>query len=149
MRKLMTGAMRRSRHAAAQLLQPIYPELRLSDLKRRRIWARTSGSSPPTLSDIAQVEQAVAGVEGIVHLGGYSVEGPWETILQANIVGTYNLFEAARRHGVKRVVFASTNHVVGFYPRMKRIGTDVVLAARHALWPEQAVRRGRRLALCL
>ncbi|HEY1383205.1 MAG TPA: NAD(P)-dependent oxidoreductase, partial [Dongiaceae bacterium] len=44
-----------------------------------------------------------------------------------NIEGTYNLFEAARRKGVKRVVFASTNHVVGFYPRDRRIGTDVTL----------------------
>jgi uronate dehydrogenase len=42
-----------------------------------------------------------------------------------NIVGTYNLFEAARRKGVKRVVFASSNHVVGFYPRDQRIGVEV------------------------
>ena len=64
------------------------------------------------------------GVEGIVHLGGFSVEGPWETILNANIVGCYNLFEAARRAGVKRVVFASSNHAVGFYPRQRKIGVD-------------------------
>ena len=73
---------------------------------------------------MAEVERAVAGVDGIVHLGGFSVEGPWDTILQANIVGCYNLFEAARRHGVERVVFASSNHVVGFYPRQRRIGVD-------------------------
>ena len=59
-----------------------------------------------------------------MHLGGHSVEGPWETILGANIVGCYNLFEAARRHGVARVVFASSNHAVGFYPRNRRIGID-------------------------
>ena len=66
-------------------------------------------------------------MEGIVHLGGHSVEGPWETILQSNIVGCYNLFEAARRKGVKRIVFASSNHAVGFYPRHRRIGTDVTV----------------------
>ena len=73
---------------------------------------------------MADVERAVAGVDGIVHLGGFSVEGPWDTILQANIVGCYNLFEAARLHRVERVVFASSNHVVGFYPRQRRIGVD-------------------------
>ena len=56
-----------------------------------------------------------------------SVEGPWETILQSNIIGCYNLFEAARRKGVKRVVFASSNHAVGFYPRYHRIGIDVTV----------------------
>ena len=48
----------------------------------------------------------------------------WDTILEANIVGCYNLFEAARRHGVERVVFASSNHAVGFYPRRRRIGVE-------------------------
>src|SRR5207342_2400745 len=76
------------------------------------------------LASLAEVERAVAGVDGIVHLGGFSVEGPWDTILQANIIGCYNLFEAARRQGVRRVVFASSNHVVGFYPRQRRIGVD-------------------------
>ena len=51
----------------------------------------------------------------MVHLGGVSTEQPFEPILQANIVGVYNLYEAARQHGVKRIVFASSNHVTGFY----------------------------------
>jgi uronate dehydrogenase len=64
-------------------------------------------------------------MDAIIHFGAFSVEGPWDTILGANIVGTYNLFEAAKRQGVKRVVFASSNHVVGFYPRDQRINTEV------------------------
>jgi uronate dehydrogenase len=56
-----------------------------------------------------------------------SVEGPWETILQSNIIGCRNQFEAARRKGVKRVVFASSNHAIGFYPRYHRIGVDVTV----------------------
>ena len=67
------------------------------------------------LQDAAAVHALVAGVQAIVHLGGVSVEGPFEPILQANIVGAWNLYEAARKHGVKRVVFASSNHVTGFY----------------------------------
>ena len=67
------------------------------------------------LENGAAVHALVAGVDAIVHLGGVSVEGPFEPILQANIVGVHNLYEAARKHGVRRVVFASSNHVTGFY----------------------------------
>ena len=67
------------------------------------------------LQDGAAVHALVAGVEAIVHLGGVSVEGPFEPILQANIVGAWNLYEAARKHGTRRIVFASSNHVTGFY----------------------------------
>ena len=63
----------------------------------------------------AAVRALLDGVDAVVHLGGVSVEGPFEPILQANIVGTYNLYEAARIHGVRRIVFASSNHVTGFY----------------------------------
>ena len=69
------------------------------------------------LSNLEATQNAVAGVEGIIHLGGYSVEGDWGTILNANIIGAYNLFDAARIDGVKRIVFASSNHAVGFYKR--------------------------------
>src|SRR3546814_4348894 len=50
----------------------------------------------------------------------------WETILNANIIGCYNLFEAARKQGVKRVVFASSNHVMGFHQRTTKIGVEAV-----------------------
>jgi uronate dehydrogenase len=59
--------------------------------------------------------QLVEGVNAIVHLGGVSTEQPWEPILAANIMGMVNLYEAARKHGVPRIVFASSNHVMGFY----------------------------------
>ena len=51
--------------------------------------------------------QLVDGVDAIVHLGGISVDAPFDDLVGANITGTYNLYEAARKHGVKRVVFAS------------------------------------------
>ena len=71
------------------------------------------------------------GVDAVVHLGGISVEGPFEPILQANIVGVYNLYEAARRHGVERIVFASSNHVTGFYRQ-----DEVIDAARRRCGPD-------------
>ncbi|HEX7888744.1 MAG TPA: NAD(P)-dependent oxidoreductase [Ramlibacter sp.] len=67
------------------------------------------------LEDRAAVHELLAGIDAVVHLGGISTEQPFDAILQANIVGVYNLYEAARRHGVKRIVFASSNHVTGYY----------------------------------
>ncbi len=103
-----------------------YGALRLTDLNAPGDLRDGETFVAADLSDLAAVEQVCSGVDGIVHMGGFSVEGPWDTILNANIIGTYNLFEAARRQGVKRVVFASSNHAVGFYPRATRIPPDVI-----------------------
>jgi len=75
-------------------------------------------------ADISKMSHALRitkGADAIVHLGGYSVEGPWEGILNANIIGCYNVFEAARRNGVKRILFPTSNHAVGFYRRDQTI----------------------------
>jgi uronate dehydrogenase len=124
-RILMTGAAGGIGTSLRKLLPPIYPDLVLSDLKAPADLGRGEMFKAAELSDPAQVEAICEGVDGILHFGGYSVEGPWDDILQSNIIGGYNLFEAARKQGVKRVVFASSNHAVGFYPRHHRIGTDV------------------------
>jgi uronate dehydrogenase len=124
-RVLITGAAGGIGRRLRLLLRGAYPMIRLSD--RVSVGALAPGESEivADLADTAQVEQAVDGVEGIVHLGGISGEDDWPNILESNIIGTYNLFEAARRHGVKRVVFASSNHAVGFYRRRRRIGTEL------------------------
>jgi uronate dehydrogenase len=70
---------------------------------------------PCDLADAAKVLQLLSGADAVVHLGGVAVEGPFEPILQANIRGVQHLYEAARRCGVKRIVFASSNHVTGCY----------------------------------
>lgn len=67
------------------------------------------------LEDKAAVHALVAGIDAIVHLGGVSTEQPFDVVMPANIVGMYNLYEAARAHQVRRVLFASSNHVTGFY----------------------------------
>jgi uronate dehydrogenase len=123
-RVLVTGAAGDIGTRLRRLLADVYPEIRWSDVRKPADLRPHEGFVTADLKDMQAVEKAVAGVEGIVHLGGFSVEGPWETILGSNIVGCYNLFEAARRHGVKRVVFASSNHAVGFYPRSRRIGVE-------------------------
>lgn len=68
------------------------------------------------LADKAAVAALANEVDAIVHLGGISVERPFEEILEANIRGTFHIYEAARQHAIKRIVFASSNHVTGFYP---------------------------------
>src|SRR5713101_2525938 len=124
-RILMTGAAGGIGTALRKLLPPIYPDLLLSDLKAPADLGASEKFKAAELSDPAQVEAICEGIDGVLHFGGYSVEGPWDNILQSNIIGCYNLFEAARKKGVKRVVFASSNHAVGFYPRHHHIGTDV------------------------
>jgi uronate dehydrogenase len=124
---LVTGASGGVGTRLRKLLKGVYPQIRWSDLRAPADLTKDEEFVAADLSDLNAVEKAVDGVQGIVHLGGYSIEGPWETILQSNIVGTYNLFEAARKKRVERVVFASSNHTVGFYPRRRRIGTDVTL----------------------
>ena len=122
---LLTGAAGDVGGRLRRTLQSHYPRLRLSDIKRPADLAADETFMPADLARIEEVEQILDGVDGIIHLGGISGEAAWETILSANIIGCYNLFEAARRKGVARVVFASSNHAVGFYPRHTRIGVDV------------------------
>ncbi|WP_339038281.1 NAD(P)-dependent oxidoreductase [Bradyrhizobium symbiodeficiens] len=124
-RILMTGASGGIGTRLRKLLPPIYPDLVLSDIKPPADLGANEQFKAADLADLAQCEAICEGVDGIIHFGGYSVEGSWDHILQANIIGGYNLFEAAYRKGVKRVVFASSNHAVGFYPRHHKIGTDV------------------------
>jgi uronate dehydrogenase len=68
------------------------------------------------VTSAADLDAALPGVDAIVHLAGQPTEAPWPVIRDANIEGTFQLFEAARRAGVRRVVYASSNHAVGFTP---------------------------------
>ena len=95
--------------------------LRLSDIKPVANLGANEEFMPADISVMEQVTPLMRGVDAIVHLGGFSVEGPWEAIHQANIVGCYNVFEAARAQGVKRILFATSNHAVGFYRRDETI----------------------------
>jgi uronate dehydrogenase len=124
-RVLVTGAAGGIGGYLRRLLPPIYPEVVLSDIKQPSDLGGNERFVRADLTRPEEVAKACEGVDGIVHLGGQSTEAPWETILNANIIGTYNLFEAARQAGVKRVIFATSNHAVGFYPRSTTIGPDV------------------------
>ena len=64
-------------------------------------------------------------VDMVIHMGGQSVEGSWDDVLNANIVGFYNMYEGCRKNGVKRLVWGSSNHAIGFYPRTQVLDASV------------------------
>src|SRR4051812_22436629 len=113
---LVTGAAGGIGTRLRKLMKGAYPNIRWSDHSEPKDRAPDENFVKADLSIMSDVERMVEGVDGIVHMGGFSVEGPWDAILSANIVGTYNLFEAARRAKVQRIVYASSNHAVGFFP---------------------------------
>jgi len=121
-RLLLTGAAGGLGKVLRESLKPYAKVLRLSDIAEM---APATGSHEEVqicdLADKAAVHQLVEGVDAILHFGGVSVERPFEEILGPNISGIFHIYEAARRHGVKRVIFASSNHVIGFYKQDQTI----------------------------
>ncbi len=71
------------------------------------------------------LDRAMIGVEAVVHFAGQPTEAPWPVIREANIEGTFQVFEAARRAGVRRIVYASSNHAVGFTPVTENLRADI------------------------
>ena len=77
------------------------------------------------LGDRDAVTAMVDGCDGIVHMGGQSVEAPWAPIRNANIDGVFNLYEAARLSSTRpRILFASSNHAIGFHKQTTRLDAD-------------------------
>ena len=125
-RILITGAAGKIGSTLREGLRGRYPVLRLSDIGQLGPARDGEEIAPADLTDLASVEDAMKGVDCVVHLGAIPGEDAWEKILPNNIVGTWNLFEAARRQGVRRVVYASSHHAVGFYRRARVIDSSVV-----------------------
>lgn len=99
---------------------------RLRDSYALRLMYHRNVPAEPPVSDfvmantsrINEIVAAMEGMDSVVHMAADPhTRGPWESMLENNIIGTYNVFEAARQAGVKRIVFASTNHVMGMYDR--------------------------------
>ena len=125
-RILITGAAGKIGHTLREGLRGRYPKIRLSDIAPLGSAREGEEIAPADLTDLAAVEAAMRGVDCVVHLGAIPGEDTWDKILPANVVGTWNVFEAARRQGVRRVVYASSHHAVGFYRRDRDIDQTVV-----------------------
>lgn len=79
-------------------------------------------------ADLANMDDMMRVIEGadmVVHMGAFVDEGPFEKLLGPNFIGSYNVWEAAHKHGVRRVIYASSIHAVGMYPKTEFIDTEV------------------------
>ena len=124
MRILLTGATGGIAEMIRPMLRDRYGEIVLSGRKDAPPLEEGESYRSADLSDADAVRAACEGIDGIIHLGGKSTEGDWDVVRSANITGHYNVYEGARQAGVRRIVFASSVHAIGFYPRHRRIGID-------------------------
>lgn len=120
-RILLTGACGRLGSQLRTGLAGSAEVLRLTDIRDPGAAGPGEEVAIADLSDPAAVRPLMDGVDLVLHFGAVMVRQPWDSVLQANIIGSYNVFEAARAAGVKRIVYASSSHAIGMY------GCDQVL----------------------
>jgi uronate dehydrogenase len=114
-RLLLTGAAGGLGSAMRSRLKGMAECVRVSDIVDLGQLATHEEGVICDLGDRGAVDRLVEGCDGIIHLGGISVEDKFSKIMNANLLGLYNLYEAARANGMPRILFASSNHTIGFY----------------------------------
>jgi uronate dehydrogenase len=118
---LVTGA---SGHLGGMLFESLanlgYKDIIGTDLKKKNI-RKNQKFILADLKNLKATTKMTKGVHAIVHFGAIPIEDTQLNILQNNIIGTYNLFEAARINKVRRVIFASSNHAIGFHRRTTKL----------------------------
>ena len=115
-RLLLTGASGGLGRVLRPFLATQCGTLRVSDLRAPEAAQPNEESVACDVGDRAAVLELCRDVDAIVHFGGVSIEDSFDRILHANLLGTFNVFEAARRLGIRRIVYASSSQVTGFYP---------------------------------
>ena len=120
-RLLITGAAGGLGSMVRRELTHLAPKIRLSDQVDLGVAADHEELVICNLTDKDAVDELVAGCDGIVHFGGRSIKDTWEIIRDSNMEGVFNLYEAARKHGHPRIVFASSNHVTGYHPQTEKL----------------------------
>jgi uronate dehydrogenase len=123
-RLLVTGAAGRIGSALRAGLRGRFERLRLADVRELGPAGPGEELARLDLADFRTVVDAMERVDGVVHLAAVPTEESFEQLLRNNLTAAYNVFEAARLQGVRRVVFASTSHVTGFYPLDRRVSPD-------------------------
>ncbi|CAN7760285.1 NAD-dependent epimerase/dehydratase family protein [Caballeronia sp. LjRoot31] len=101
--------------------------VRVSDIASLGEVAVHEEASVVDLADEHAVHTLLEGVDAVIHLGGISVDAPFNDLLEANIRGLYNLYSVAQKQGVKRIVYASSNHAVGFHAVTSVVDIDAPL----------------------
>lgn len=120
---LITGAAGRLGRELRRGLAPLARRLRLADVVPLTDLAPHEQAVTFDLADEAAVLAACEGVDVIVHFGGAPLERPWDEVLNSNIRGSYHIYEAARKQGVGRVIYASSVHAIGYHRLEDQIDT--------------------------
>jgi uronate dehydrogenase len=123
-RILLTGAAGRLGSRLRQGLAPLARTIRLAD---REPLGELADTEEEAIFDLADMEATIAATkdcDAIVHFGGAPLEIGWQTILDSSIRGSYHIYEGARKHGVRRIVYASSVHAIGFHEVEAQIGVD-------------------------
>jgi uronate dehydrogenase len=115
-RLLLTGASGGLGRVLRPHLRGLCDVLRVADLEPPADPQAGEEAIACDLADRAAVAEMCRGVDAIAHFGGVSVEDYFDNILRANLLGTFNLYEAARTLGIRRIAYASSSQVTGFYP---------------------------------
>jgi len=125
-RVLLTGAAGEIGRVVRPALRGAAGRLRLLDRRPMEPAGEGEELMQGDLLDPALADAAARDADVLIHLAGIPREtgGTPEEILATNVVATHTLFEAARRHGVRRIVFASSNHTIGFHPADRMVGTE-------------------------
>ncbi|MGD1955960.1 MAG: NAD-dependent epimerase/dehydratase family protein [Sphingomonadales bacterium] len=126
-RVLITGAAGAVGSVLRAGFQGLYKHLRLTDISPLEDPAPGEEIMLADMRDMAALTPVMADVDCVVHLAGLADEDNWEKVSSLAIDGCYTVFEAARLAGVKRIVYASSNHAIGFHPRSKALDLEVPL----------------------
>lgn len=119
-RVLITGAAGAIGSCLRDGLRPLVGGLVLTDVRALEPIAEERFVQAD-LADRDAVMRSAEGVDAVIHLGAIPTEASFDDLLRPNLIGTFNVFEAARRGGATRIVFASSNHAAGFYPVGQRL----------------------------
>ncbi|WP_426441303.1 NAD-dependent epimerase/dehydratase family protein [Bradyrhizobium genosp. P] len=121
---LITGAAGRLGTHLRSGLAPLARRLRVSDRVEIKDLRPNEEVVICDLSDFDAVLKLTEDVDAIVHFGGAALETNWQSILDSSIRGSYHIYEGARRNGVKRIVYASSVHAIGYHKIEDQIDAD-------------------------
>ena len=114
---LLTGAAGALGEELREFLSMSCKVLRISDKAALNKKFENETVIQAELSNESEMLELTKNIDCVVHMGGQSIEGSWNNVLNSNIIGMYNLYEGCRKNNVKRIIWASSVHTVGFYPR--------------------------------
>ena len=123
---LLTGAAGALGEELREVLSMSCKELRISDKVALNKKFENETVIQAELSNESEMLELTKNIDCVVHMGGQSIEGSWNNVLNSNIIGMYNLYEGCRKNNVKRIIWASSVHTVGFYPRSYIVDNKVM-----------------------